>query len=247
MTDVPVDDPDTLRRILANTEGLLLDFDGPICSVFAGFPAHVVASQLRDILKESGHYKLPSEVTASSDPFDVLKYAATLDDKVGNHVEAAFRAHEVEAISTASPTPGAHDLIHAWATTERPVAIVSNNSTVAIESYLNLHQLHHQISHIAARTSSAIALLKPAPYLVTQAVTAIHKSPPKCTLVGDSITDITAAHSANVHTIGYANKPSKAVSFRSSRTHAIVRSMYILAREVIEIANDFQPGLVEPE
>jgi hypothetical protein len=28
---VPVDDPDTLRVIFANTDALLLDFDGPVC------------------------------------------------------------------------------------------------------------------------------------------------------------------------------------------------------------------------
>ena len=36
-----------LDAILARTRYLLIDFDGPICSIFAGLPAPQVADQLR--------------------------------------------------------------------------------------------------------------------------------------------------------------------------------------------------------
>jgi hypothetical protein len=49
------------NQILAETEVLLLDFDGPICSVFAGLPAPVIADRLRRTLSRP----LPAAVDAT--------------------------------------------------------------------------------------------------------------------------------------------------------------------------------------
>lgn len=226
----PVDDPETLRRILANTDALLLDFDGPICQVFAGIPAHVVADQLRDILAEGGHTDLPEDARTATDPFDVLFYAAKLGSEEARYVEAAFRAHEVEAVQTAQPTPGAHDLIHAWKATGRPLAIVSNNSRNAVESYLDLHDLRHQVDPIAARTTADTSLLKPSPYLVAQAVNALNTRPVRCTLVGDSISDIQAAKATDIPAIAYANKPGKAERLATADPEATITTIALLVR-----------------
>jgi HAD-hyrolase-like protein len=51
--------------------------------------------------------------------------------------------------------------------------------------------------------------LKPSNHLVGQAMLALDAPPWSTTLVGDSVNDIQAARSAEVHTIGYANKPGK--------------------------------------
>jgi beta-phosphoglucomutase-like phosphatase (HAD superfamily) len=51
--------------------------------------------------------------------------------------------------------------------------------------------------------------MKPNPQPVTATVTALAVTPGACVLVGDSVSDIEAARAAGVHTIGYANKPSK--------------------------------------
>jgi phosphoglycolate phosphatase len=228
MTDVPVDDPETLRRILANTEALLLDFDGPICSVFAGFPARIVANQLRDILAEGGHKVLPDEVEDSTDPFDVLKHAATLGDLEASYVEAAFRAHEIEAIKTAKPTPAAHSTIITWKQTGRKLAIVSNNSTAAISTYLHQHNLHSYVDLVSARVDSNIKHLKPDRHLVCQAVELLQATARRCTFVGDSATDMIAGSAAEVRLIGYANKPHKLKALSMSDTQAIVTSMSTL-------------------
>ncbi|MGH3832259.1 MAG: HAD family hydrolase, partial [Pseudonocardiaceae bacterium] len=136
MTPTTTDDPETLRHILARTTALLLDFDGPVCSVFAGLPAHTVVTQLCTVLTDGGYGDPPIEIEKSDDPFKVLTYAASLGEDEARYVNAAFTAHEVEAITTAEPTPGAHDLLRAWSATGRPLAIVSNNSTIAIHAYL---------------------------------------------------------------------------------------------------------------
>jgi phosphoglycolate phosphatase-like HAD superfamily hydrolase len=116
----PIDDPSALRAILQQNDALLLDFDGPICSVFAGIPASIIAEQLRDVLADGGYGDLPVDVSTTHDPFDVLFYAAKLGQEEVRHVELAFRAHEVEAIETAEPTPHALNSLSAGTA---PVAV----------------------------------------------------------------------------------------------------------------------------
>lgn len=226
----PIDDLEALRRILANTNALLLDFDGPICSVFAGFPAPVVAAQLRDILAEGGHTHLPEHIQAATDPFDVLFYAAQLGPEEARYVEAAFTAHEVEAIQTAQPTPGAYDLVHAWKATGRSLAIVSNNSVNSIEVYVDRHNLSPLVDCIAARRSADTSQLKPSPYLVNQVANALVAEPARCALVGDSPSDIQAAKGIGVLTIGYANKSAKLAVLATCEPAAIVTSLDPLVR-----------------
>ncbi|WP_143087031.1 HAD family hydrolase, partial [Lentzea flaviverrucosa] len=201
---VPVDDADAARLLLSETTGLLLDFDGPVCSVFSGFPAPVVAGQLRETLAQGGHNRLPTEVQETDDPFDVFRYAASLGVKEARYVEAAMRAHEVEAMATAEPTIASHDLIRAWSKTGRSLAIVSNNSVASISSYLHLHELTDAVDVISARTDSDPDLLKPNPYLVEIAVSKLNLHATQCIFIGDSVADITAGLRSEVFPIGYA-------------------------------------------
>jgi HAD superfamily hydrolase (TIGR01549 family) len=228
----PIDDPETLRRILANTDALLLDFDGPICSVFAGIPAPVVADQLRGILAEGGHTNLPADIQSAADPFEVLFYAAKLGQDEARYVEAAFRAHEVEAVQCARPTPSSSDVIRAWTATGRPLAVVSNNSTVAVELYLELHNLESKVDVISARISAEIAHLKPSPFLLIHATKTLGLSPSHCALVGDSITDIQASIAAQSTGIGYANKPEKIDMLVKARAKAVSTSMTIVLQAI---------------
>lgn len=224
----PVDCPETLRRILADTEALLLDFDGPICSVFAGFPSAVVADHLRGVLAEGGHVDLPEGVRTADDPFDVLSYAAELGHEEARYVEAAFRAHEVEAVQSAEPTPHAKDVIHAWKSAGRRLAVVSNNSSAAVETYLDIYDLRAAIDSVSARTSADIGLLKPSPFLVIGGVSQLDTLSSRCAFVGDSVTDIQAAHAAQVAAIGYANKPDKAGRLVSGRAAVVITTMKAL-------------------
>lgn len=225
MTTPPVDDPETLRRILDQAEALFLDFDGPICSVFAGLSASVVVDQLCVVLADGGYGDPPPEIEKSSDPFDVLKYAAMLGETEAEYVNAAFTAHEVEAIATAEQTPGAHDLVRMWSQTGRPLAVVSNNSTTAVQTYLDLHQLRHWVTFVSARASANPDLLKPSPHLLVGAMSALKVRASTVLFVGDSASDIEASQYAGAVPIGYANRPTKLVKFASLQPAAIITSM----------------------
>src|SRR6266487_1188210 len=92
-----------LSKILEYTRYLLLDFDGPICSVFAGLPASTVAARLRGLLAESG--VVPSHMDDWDDPFEALRLASGLDPALVKRVESELRASELAAIRDAKPTP----------------------------------------------------------------------------------------------------------------------------------------------
>lgn len=232
----PIDDPETLRRILTNTDALLLDFDGPICSVFSGIPASAAADQLRGILAEGGCLDLPEDVRTAEDPFDILFYAAKLGQDEARYVEAAFRAHEVEAVQSAEPTPSSADLMLAWRETGRPLAVVSNNSAAAVETYLEIHHLRAVVNFVSARTSADVTLLKPSPFLVADAAKGLAVVPSRCTLVGDSVTDIQATRAVRVSAIGYANKPGKAERLAVTGADLIVTNIGSLLAAVIDVA-----------
>lgn len=233
MTSTTTDDPHTLRHILTRTTALLLDFDGPVCSVFAGLPATAVVNQLCVVLADGGHHDPPTGIQKSDDPFKVLAYAASLGDTEARYVNAAFTAHELEAMATAQPTSGAHDLIRAWSATGRPLAIVSNNSTVAIHAYLDLHDLRKYVAHVSARTSHDPALLKPNPHLLTTALTALNVPAAAATFLGDSVTDIKAAHAAGTMSIGYTNKPGKTAQLITAGADTVIRAPAIIAEQIV--------------
>jgi phosphoglycolate phosphatase len=221
----------TPADILARAHTLLLDFDGPVCAVFAGIPAPVVADQLRQVLADGGYAEIPNLIAASSDPFEVLHYAATLGEAEVRYVEAAFTAHEVEAVATAAPTEGAHDFIRAWHASGRPIAIVSNNSTPAINAYLDLYNLRPSIDFISARTDPKVALLKPNPHFLHQALTVLDSKPEDCIFIGDSTSDMEAARTANIQAIGFANKHNKRLPLADAGAAAIIESMNLSVKD----------------
>jgi HAD superfamily hydrolase (TIGR01509 family) len=193
---------DVLRR----AHYLLLDFDGPICSIFAGRPAATIAHELVDALR-ADDVPVPPAVDDTADPFDVLRYAGTVSPEVAHRTEARLREAELDAVSTASPTPGLHDLVTMWHTSGRLIGAVSNNSALAVSAYLSQHDL--EFDSVVGRTRSDPTLLKPNPHLVRLGVQQLGADPRLCVLVGDSPSDVSAALAAGAVPVGFANKPHK--------------------------------------
>jgi phosphoglycolate phosphatase len=233
--------PDSdLDAILARTRHLLLDFDGPICAIFAGLPAATVADRLRKLFGD--HAKLPEDIARTSDPIEVFAYAAAVSEDLAARVETEMTDQELAAVATAAPTPYVHEVVTACQNSGRSVAVVSNNSSQAVHSYLARHGLNDRISLVVARTDHDPALLKPSPHLISQAVSALDAEPGECTLVGDSVTDIQGAHLASVHSIGYANRPGKRERFTEAGAGAIIDSLADLALRLrVRAANPANP------
>lgn len=215
-----------LAELLARTRYLLLDFDGPICAIFAGRPARTIVLELLELV--SAHaLQIPPDVAGATDPFDVLRFAATVSPALAQQVEDELRSAEIDAARHATPTPHASALITTWQRAGRHIAVVSNNSAAAVDSYLDAHNIKPKL--VVARTSADPELLKPSPHLVTTALRALGADPDGCLLVGDSPSDIHAAQAAGVAAIGYANKPGKDRRLSDAGAQVIVDDMRPLA------------------
>ena len=213
---------DAVAAVLARTSAVLLDFDGPICSVFSAFSPAAVAEELRARLKLV-------DAPTTSEPFEILSYVARSEPSVGPRAEAELALLETRAVAQARPTPGAAALLQHLDDSGRPVVVVSNNSVAAIWSYLDQHDLARYVAAVSARIEPDPNLLKPDPHLLFRAAEILGLGIRGCAMVGDSSTDIAAAHAAGAPVIAYANKSGKRERFERLRPDAIIDDMAELA------------------
>jgi HAD superfamily hydrolase (TIGR01549 family) len=216
-----------LAALLQRTHCLLLDFDGPICAIFAGRPARTIARDLVDAFRADDHL-VPEHLDTVTDPFDVLRYAATLGTAATERTDARLRQAEIDAVATATPTPHAEKLITTWRRAGRRVAAISNNSEDALAAYVAHRGL--QLDLIVGRKSPDPTILKPNPHLVARAISMLHADPRVCTFVGDSASDIVAGRRVGVPTIGLANKAGKRQRLVDAGASVVVDDMEPLIR-----------------
>ncbi|MFI7551946.1 HAD family hydrolase [Micromonospora sediminimaris] len=219
-----------LEQLCGDAGALLLDFDGPVCNIFAGYPARTVARELVQILRTQG-----ADAADQPDPLEVLRGAGARADKdLTTAVEDALVAAEVRAASTAEPTPYGREVIVAASQLGIPVAVVSNNSPQAVDAYLRAHRLTRHIALVVGRAYADPARMKPNPAPILGAAEALGVEPGRCVLVGDSLSDIEGARAAGTRVIGYANKPPKERAFREAGADIVVTSMRDIAEALVE-------------
>ena len=219
---------------LVGTGPLLLDFDGPVCSIFAGYPAPRVAAELVALLDVKG-VAIPPEIRREDDPLAVLRWVGeTCSQNMTAAVEEALCAAELHAAGLAAPTPFGREVILSARAQGVPVAVVSNNSAMAIEAYLIAHDLAAYVTPIIGRAYADPRRMKPDPGPVLDAVRILGAEPGSCVLVGDSLSDIEAAHAAGVAAIGYANRSWKVNAFASA--DIVVTSMESIAEALSPVS-----------
>jgi HAD superfamily hydrolase (TIGR01509 family) len=223
-----------LDRLLAETDTVLLDFDGPICGIFAGHPAPGIAADLVEVLRRHG-VEVPPNVATEQDPLEVLRWTdKAASPALTRAIEDALCQAERRAVESAAPTPYGREVIVAAHQAGMGVAIVSNNSAGAVSAYLNAHRLNSYVSPIVGRAYAEPSQMKPNPAPILRAVQAIGTPPNRSVLVGDSLSDIEGARAAGVRSIAYANRPAKEEPFRQAGADAVITSMKAVARLLIE-------------
>jgi phosphoglycolate phosphatase-like HAD superfamily hydrolase len=132
---------------------LLLDFDGPICSIFARYPAPQIASELVKLI-DTESTGVPLSLRRERDPLEVLRWAghSRRGAELVRTVEDALCAAELQAVKTADPTPCGREVIVAAHQAGLSVAVVSNNSAGAVRAYLSAHRLAGYVSVITGRS-----------------------------------------------------------------------------------------------
>lgn len=217
-----------LSRILATSRAVLFDFDGPICSVFAGRPAPEVAARLRQLLPLG---PARTDVSLDHDPLEVLRYAETLGAAVVARVEAALINEETEAIRVAVPTRGGKVSVKSCLVSGRRAALVTNNSERAARGYLEQNSMTQLFHVVVGRPALRPQRMKPHPGVVLAALARLSVQPAGAVLVGDSMSDIEAGRAAGTYIVGYASRPEKRASLAGA--DVVIDDMTCLATALI--------------
>jgi phosphoglycolate phosphatase-like HAD superfamily hydrolase len=194
--------------LMESAEAVLLDFDGPVCSLFAGYPASGVADHLRDLVIASGA-EVGAAIRGTTDPLTVLRLTAEQHPALLASVDDALTLAERVAAHTARSTPGALEFLIDCDRARRPVVIVSNNSRDGVEVYLQDRHLWLLVGQIFGRPVRRPDLMKPHPARVDAALAFLQVDPERAVLIGDSVSDLRAAQACRVPFIGYADRPEK--------------------------------------
>ncbi|WP_017583879.1 HAD family hydrolase [Nocardiopsis valliformis] len=218
--------------LMRGAAAFLLDFDGPVCSAFAGYPALEVARDLLDDGVKAGTPATP-EMKAETDPMKVLELLYEAGPKNHGRAESFLTSAEVRSVQQAAPTSGAVEFLEAAREFDTPVAVVSNNSPEAVQAFLENQKLDGLVVSVVGRDKTSPHLMKPNPYLLKKALRDLSVSPAQALMIGDSVTDIEVSQSVGVASVGYANRPGKAQRFSELGADIVVTDMAVLARVLL--------------
>ncbi|MCQ4212048.1 HAD family hydrolase [Streptomyces longispororuber] len=212
-----------LAEVVRGARYVLFDFDGPICRLFAGWPADAIARQQQHWLAARGW-----EGTGSDDPHLMLMHVAAqpgTDDLVRG-LERHLTHQEVRAAASAWPTPYADALIRTWHAVGARLAVTTNNSAEAARCYLRGRGLDDCFEpHVYGRTAEALDRIKPDPYLLKCALDAMEAAPADALMIGDAPTDLAAARAVGVPFLGYARNMRKDEALKEAGAPYVVSSL----------------------
>lgn len=203
-----------LRKLLASVRFVLWDLDGPICRLFAGHKAHVVARELVALIDQLGLGKLLTQQERSDRDPQAILLAVSRRRPGGDLIadlERWLTEQELRAVPKALPTAYADPLIRTWLSFGVRFAVTTNNSARAATAYLEGRGLADCFPFVYGRTKD-LSLMKPDPHCLRQAITAMGAEPTQTVMLGDAPTDYTAAQEAGVSFIGYARNSRKSLA-----------------------------------
>ncbi|MCX4859205.1 HAD hydrolase-like protein [Streptomyces canus] len=216
-----------LASLVSSARYVLWDLDGPICRLFAGYPAHEIAGELVEKIDRLGMGGLLTEQERSSiDPHGPLR--AVHERRRGSdlvlELEEWLTRRELEAVPKARPTPFADPLIRTWSSFGVRFAITTNNAAVAASAYVESRGLTDCFPHVYGRTPN-LDLMKPNPHCLEEAIKAMGAVPSGTLMIGDAATDLEAARQAGVAFLGYARNESKERLLRGAGAEVVVGSL----------------------
>ncbi|WP_419996109.1 HAD family hydrolase [Streptomyces boninensis] len=222
-----------IHQLLAPAKCILFDFDGPVCQLFPGPDAVLVAVRLRRWLLETDHIDLlTQQLRTSHDAYAILDHLArtardkgVMEKRVVTAAERFLEEEEIEAVRGARDTRDAAELIKTLAGKDRKLAVTTNNSPTAVHEYLTSRGLRDYFdAGIHGRTPAADSL-KPNPFCVQQALKTAGVPPKEALLIGDTTKDFRAADSAGVPFLGFATGPEGAAKLQSVGTQTMTSSL----------------------
>ena len=208
--------------ILRRTRHLILDFDGPVCTLYARKPARLAADRLREIL--APHIReIPSAVATATDPLAVLAYAAGISPQLAEQADAELTRYELSAAATAQPAGYSHDVIASAREGHRTITVISACSARAVLAYLDRASLDELVGLVVGRPGDAPEAAAER-HLVGRALSALSADPATCTLVAESASVLASARASGIATIAYA-RTQAVQNLTSAHAEATVTSL----------------------
>ncbi|MEU4098596.1 HAD-IIIA family hydrolase [Streptomyces sp. NPDC026673] len=190
---------------------MLLDFDGPICRVFARHPAPAVAKVLKRCMR--AYAPLPPELDACIDPHALLSavasnpaaYAPGLDKELHD----LLTQEEVIAVASAVITEGLEAAVKSWREQGIRLGVVTNNAEECARAFLRHADLLDAFDGPIVGRPADARLMKPSGHMLRLALAELAMRPERCLFVGDSWRDAQAARSVGMRFVGYARNEQK--------------------------------------
>lgn len=216
-----------LASLVASARYVLWDLDGPMCRLFAGYPAPKIAGQLVDVIDQLGlGGLLTKQERSATDPHTPLRgvHERHRGSDLILALEDWLTQRELEAVPTARPTPYTDPLIRTWSSLSVRFAITTNNAAVAASAYVKSRKLTDCFPYIYGRTQN-LDLMKPKPHCLEEAIKAMGADPSATLMIGDADTDLLAAQQAGVSFLGYARNKRKELILKEAGAEVVVGSM----------------------
>ncbi|MGW3120636.1 HAD family hydrolase [Streptomyces sp. NPDC001107] len=239
MTDT-IDDQEALLQLLARTSAVLFDFDGPVCRLFP-HPTTEIARHIKRTA-EAHWGALDPDVRECHDSHHVLRplwrmYERLYEEQVPERPPsrhplefAEMTVAEAELAAAANAVPAEHidELLTHLRKLRMRLVVVSNNAERAIQRCLEGMGLT-EFEAVFGRDPHDARLMKPHPHCVRRALAHLGVPARDCLLVGDQITDLTAARTAGTRFLGWTQDEIQAKEMERDGSDAVVSSHLPLA------------------
>ncbi|WP_435273073.1 HAD family hydrolase [Streptomyces parvulus] len=227
-----IDGTTGLRALLRPVRAVLFDFDGPVCDLFGGASTASVADQIK---VESRRYwnSLDPDVSTCDDSHGILRPLREMYERRPKGelsprpialAEEIVTALEMKIARSAAPIPEFTALVDALDDLDVRMVIVSNNAEAPIRDYLERLGVGDRFAAVCGRDPGDARLMKPHPDCVHRALTHLALPADACLLVGDQLTDLTAARRAGTPFLGLTRDEVRAKEMRHLGAAAVLRS-----------------------
>nr|WP_237500045.1 HAD-IA family hydrolase [Streptomyces sp. SID8379] len=217
--------------MLQDVDGVIFDFDGPVCLLFPDGTASETAAVKAAVWRNPE--QIPPALVKVEDTHDLLKEVGGESPEVNAQVADLITAYEDAAVSHVLPTPHIREVVDQLAARGKQLSIASNNAPGPILRFLELHDMSPLFQgRVCGRDPLDLRRLKPAPDSVLRAVAQLGLHVSECALVGDKATDLRAAQAAGTRFIGCTNDAEERDLMIAQGAELVVETLEPLLRAV---------------
>ncbi|MFE0629777.1 HAD family hydrolase [Streptomyces sp. NPDC058864] len=224
----PVGDDRPIELTSGVDRNVLLDFDGPICRVFAHHPAENVAKALKEQMRS--YAPLAPAIEAFDDPHALLAVVASDPSAyapgLAVELDQLLAEEEVTAAASAVMTEGLTPVVRSWREQGIRLGVVTNNTEAAVRVFLRAAGLLEAFDGPIIGRPGDARLMKPSGHMLRLAMNRLGTSPEGCVFVGDSWRDARAARSVGMRFVGYSrDEERKRVELSSEGVGTVISHM----------------------